>query len=373
MTRSLFRAALVALAAVAALAGAAAHANARRSASTYLTLPAPTGPHAVGVTAIRLVDTSRVDAFAPSRRARELSVHLWYPAVGGGTARTPYFAPQVAALNAHELGIPATVFSALSTPARTGARAEAGRHPVVLFSPGFGAESALYTLLVEDLASHGYVVVALDHTYEAPVVFPGGRLVPATGRVPDGGPSVTTRIGDVRFVLARLAGLDRRGPLARRLDLGRIGHSQGGAIAPPLMLADRRIDAGVDLDGSLMTNVDLGRPFMLVRALGHTDRLLGATNFRRAQRGPLVTATFADLQHQGFTDLMAIVPQLERHVPGIRKVLPVGKADPGRTVLAERTYVRAFLDTYLRGRPSPLLRGAPSPFASVQVAVRPAR
>ena len=67
MTRTLFRAAPVALlAAFAALAGAAAQANARPPAATYLTLPAPTGPHAVGVTAIRLVDTSRVDPFAPT-------------------------------------------------------------------------------------------------------------------------------------------------------------------------------------------------------------------------------------------------------------------------------------------------------------------
>src|SRR5439155_19753121 len=119
--------------------------------------------------------------------------------------------------------------------------------------------------------------------------------------------------------------------------------------------------------------VDVGRPFMLVRALGHTYKLLGATDFLRAQHGPVVTATFANLQHQGFTDLMAIVPQLAVHVPGIRKVLPVGSADPGRAVLAQRTYVRAFLDTYLRSRPSPLLHSGPSSFAGVQLAVRPAR
>src|SRR5436309_1101597 len=161
MKRSLSRATLVVVLAAAALAGVVQHANARPAASTYLTLPAPTGADAVGVTALRFVDGSRVDRFAPTRRARELSVHVWYPAAGGGTARTPYFAPQVAALNAKEVGIPVSVFAALTTRARTDARAQPGRHPVVLFSPGFGAESALYTLLVEDLASHGYVVLAL--------------------------------------------------------------------------------------------------------------------------------------------------------------------------------------------------------------------
>jgi predicted dienelactone hydrolase len=33
----------------------------------------------------------------------------------------------------------------------------------VLFPPGFGVERELYAGLAEDLASHGYVVLAIDH------------------------------------------------------------------------------------------------------------------------------------------------------------------------------------------------------------------
>jgi alpha-beta hydrolase superfamily lysophospholipase len=234
----------------------------------------------------------------------------------------------------------------------------------VLFSPGFGVPSSNYALLLDDLASHGYVVLAIDHPYEAPLVFPGGRLVPPTlgdnGR--DNTRTPPVRLRDARFVLDHLAALDRHGALAGRLDLTRIamiGHSQGGATAASLMLADHRVAAGADIDGSLRGRVErvaLDRPFLLVRADRgpRNDWFLHTIEFRKRQRGPLVTATFADVQHMGFSDYLALVPRLEPQVPGIRKLVPIGRADPVRTLAAERGIVRAFLDTYLRDRPATL-------------------
>src|ERR1700752_2902882 len=45
-----------------------------------VTLPAPDGPHAVGVTSFTLVDPSRDDAlFGAPGRPREIYVQVWYP------------------------------------------------------------------------------------------------------------------------------------------------------------------------------------------------------------------------------------------------------------------------------------------------------
>jgi dienelactone hydrolase len=345
-----------------------------------LTLPAPSGPLAVGTTTLRYVDTSRVDRFAPTPRAREILVHLWYPAARGGTARTPYLAPKVAAVNAHELGLPTSVMANITVPAHTGAPALPGRRPVVVFSPGFSASTAFYTLLVEDLASHGYVVVTVDHTYEAPIVFPGGRLVAARlAAVGEGSRALAARFADFRFVLDRLPELDRRGTLAGRLSLARIaavGHSMGGTTAASVLGVDPRVRVGVDIDGSLRSDQPAGgltRPFMVERARGHNDEILHLTDYRRTRTGPFVLATFAHVQHQGFMDLMALVPQLERVLPAIRKSLPVGDADPNPAIAAQRAYLRAFLDTYLVGRPSALLTRTTPAFPNVQVAVQPAR
>src|SRR5262245_38953311 len=62
-------------------------AHAARNASLQLSLPAPTGPHRVGTTSLHLIDSSRSDPLAPTPRARELVVRLWYPAAR--TTRQP--------------------------------------------------------------------------------------------------------------------------------------------------------------------------------------------------------------------------------------------------------------------------------------------
>jgi hypothetical protein len=185
------------------------------------------------------------------------------------------------------------------------------------------------------------------------------------------------RLRDARFVLGRLAALDRHGALAGRLDLTRIamiGHSQGGATAASLMLADHRVAAGADIDGSLRGRVEhvaLDRPFLVVRADRgrRSDWFLHTTEFSERQRGPLVTATFADVQHMGFSDYLALVPRLEPQVPSLRRLVPIGKADPARTLAAERAIVRSILDAYLRGRPADPAAASPG----VSVTTRPGR
>jgi dienelactone hydrolase len=213
----------------------------------------------------------------------------------------------------------------------------------------------------------------MDHTYEVPVVFPGGRLVlPTLGERPrDEERAVAVRLPDARFVLAQLPRLGRRSPLSGRLDLRRvamIGHSMGGATAASLMLANMGVRAGVDMDGSLRGRVNAGldRPFMLMLGGSHVgDATL--SQFVRTQRGSLVRTTSAGVAHVGFTDRINLVPQLARRAPAVRKTIPVGNAPSGRALTAERAYLRAFLDTYLRKRPSPLLRKGAKELPGVQV------
>jgi predicted dienelactone hydrolase len=77
---------------------------------------------------------------------------------------------------------------------------------------------------------------------------------------------------DTRFVLDRLATINRRGRFAGRLDLahiGMVGHSLGGATAAEVMLVDERVDAALNLDGLITPNVvrhGLDRPFMVINA-----------------------------------------------------------------------------------------------------------
>src|SRR5271170_7448434 len=134
-------------------------------------LPPPTGPNAIGTRVIHLVDSSRVEVHDSSRK-RELMIQIWYPAA---TTRNPY-APY---RRREETTLVSSYQSVLPTHSRLNAPVLAGGvFPVLLFNPGWNGRRTQNTYLVEDLASHGYVVVGIDHPYNSePVAFPDGRVI----------------------------------------------------------------------------------------------------------------------------------------------------------------------------------------------------
>src|SRR6202035_787132 len=75
-------------------------------------------------------------------------------------------------------GFPADVAVAPLTAGHEGApvRRTGRRLPVIVFSHGAHDHRADTTIVVQELASHGYVVVTVDHTYDAFSEFPDGRL-----------------------------------------------------------------------------------------------------------------------------------------------------------------------------------------------------
>ena len=135
-------------------------------------LPAPTGPGPACTTSLHLKDASRPDPWAAGASARELMVSLWYPAAPGGGRRARYMTPAESGLQLTSRGITTIPPDTLST-VRTNAAVDAtpagrpGALPLVVLSPGFTHPRSALTALAEDLASHGYVVAGIDHTYES--------------------------------------------------------------------------------------------------------------------------------------------------------------------------------------------------------------
>ncbi|MFE3027756.1 alpha/beta hydrolase family protein [Nocardia tengchongensis] len=345
-------------------------------------LPEPTGADAIGVVDLHLVDPSRKDPYVPAR-ARELMVSIWYPAADRtAMPMRPWISEPVAqaySAGLAEIGPSATGSWTLApSHGRVDAAADSngGRRPIVLFSPGMGLPREASTAQAEDLASHGFVVVAMSHTYESRVTeFPGGRLekslLPQTadaGQVKaEAEKALQVRVADTRFVLDRLADLstgadpDADGHplpanLAAILDLLKIamfGHSLGGATAAQVMHDDRRVAAGVDLDGSLLGSVltdGLDRPFVLI---GSNDRERTQDpswqQFWAADRGPKLEFRLAGSQHLSFCDNQLIVPALATAsiVPADFAAKLVGTIDPRNSLDLQRGYLRAFFDTTL--------------------------
>lgn len=316
-----------------------------------VTLPRPTGPSAVGSDHVDLVDAARAN--------RRLSLTRWYPAAGASLERplAAYASPSLAIA----IGVPA--LSAVQVNARTGSSSRPGSLPVVLFSPGFGTTRVLYQALAEDLASHGYLVVAVDHTGEAPVEFADGHI---TLPSPAGSRRITptvraTRLADMRFVLHHLNTL--RGPRSDLRRVAAVGHSLGGSTAAALMLAEPAVRAGVDLDGDIFDTAaqrGVPRAFMVLAA---GKGLLARRNVQgllNHSRGPRLALEIAGLQHFSFSDLPVIDPRAP----------DLGKTPSARDIAVERVYVRAFLDRYLSGQRSALLEGPSARWPQVRFAYR---
>ncbi|MFE6700359.1 alpha/beta hydrolase family protein [Streptomyces sp. NPDC057718] len=351
------------------------------SVPSELALPRPTGPYATGRDTLFLTDHERTDPWVPAAGARQLLVSLHYPArPGSGGATAPYMPQEEARLMLAQRGLddpewPGLV-AATRTHSRNDARPAPGRFPLVLLSPGFGTPRATLTGLAEELASRGYVVATADHPYESTgTELPDGRVLTCAAcdevdaQPDDAGrrkvlAAVSTgRAADFSFLLDRLTGPRPAWRYAGSIDphrVGMAGHSIGGAAAASTMAADRRVDAGVNLDGTFFDPVPARgldrRPFLMLGTdPGHApgagdtswdegwDRLDG---FKR-------WLTVRDSGHFTFTDTPAIGEQL-----GI--VDPDAPLSAARSTTITRAYVTAFFDRSLRGRPARLLEG-PTP------------
>ncbi|GAA4497759.1 alpha/beta hydrolase [Actinoallomurus oryzae] len=341
------------------------------SAEPALRLPRPTGPRPVGATTLQLVDSSRTDPWVPSSGARRLMVSLWYPASAARGPRAAYMTPDESALLLKGEGIttvPPDTLSHTRTDAYADATPARGRHPLVVLSPGFSLPRSSLTSLGEDLASRGYVVAAVDHTYENfGETFPDGHTTTCVVCDLDQTPALARKLAagraaDVSFVLDRLTGprpVWKGGISASRI--GMAGHSLGGDSTAVTMAADPRVRAGVNMDGTFNTPVTgLSRPFLLMgTAVMHTPTSKDTTWSDAWQHltGWKRWITVAGTQHSSFTDLHPLADQLG---------LAFGADISGtRAVQITRAYVGAFFDRSLRHRPEPLLDGPSSAYPEV--------
>jgi predicted dienelactone hydrolase len=373
-------------------------------------LPAPTGPAPVGTTRWVVTDPSRRETFAPADEPRQVPVVAWYPAAPPPSGqRAPYFREGPVEIHSFAtlLGQPATAFDELSG-VRTHATLDAppaaapAALPVLVFSHGYTGVASAHAALLEDLASHGFVVLSVNHSYESTgAALEGGRevsVVDGAGQMrqeirdllgewkaEDATMAGVTRatdrdeqrrllraylgtlrrtnvalerwVADTGLVLDRLETLDRRTPagrLAARLAAGRVGafgHSMGGVTAAQFCADDRRCRAALNLDGipqyGPMLDRPLGKPFMMVYS-ARPGRVGASDAIYRQAASRYYRADVGDTKHLDFTDMVFWAPLRQRQA--------LGTLDPIRATAITRQLVLEYFDQELRGRPSPLLR-----------------
>ncbi len=295
-------------------------------------MPKPTGPYPVGVRTFTLEDSSRMGVMeADDSQPRRLLLRAWYPAQQVDGSPNPYASSDELAVSfaglATQFGMPPFLFSHVRlVPSNSYANASVFSSetplPVVFFSHGYMSYAAQNSVLMEVLASHGYLVIAMAHPYDAaPVLYPDGDVIspPAEALTPlqteDGTPlipesqkrfyagqsyderyqgmldyftelreqdsrmlqSAEAWLADRLFVSETLAAgevpdgvleIMERGDFTR---VAHIGMSFGGSTAAALGYEDPRCVAAVNLDGGDYHRRSVNRPCPVPLLMFHSD------------------------------------------------------------------------------------------------------
>lgn len=337
----------------------------------FYPLPEPTGNFDVGTVVCDLTDKNRTDAFSnEAGKNREIAVQFWYPADRTGAA--PEYDID---------GVPVS--------------ASQREYPVLIFSHGAFGMRMSNASTYRELASHGYIVASIDHTYHSFLTsFADGRKVPvnmkfindAVGAQSGQMPAeevykashewLELRTADIELVIDSLetGDIGDAGKILNgHMELNRIGlfgHSLGGAASAQVGREREEVSAVIDIDGTMIgditgldandrdivTDESYTKPVMMMYGSLFLDNEAKETAYLpniHAYENDTEAAyslCIKDSGHLNFTDLSRISPFLSG-------MLGVGKIDSQECLKIMDAYTLAFFDRYIKEQPSTLLEG----------------
>ncbi len=309
-------------------------------------LPGPSGPYAVGAVTLELVRPAN----APDASDRRLRVKLWHPADAAqaealetlwGEIRAPGMPPPLRFFLGYLGGV--------TTHTHPAARiADGGPYPLVIYNHALVSIPSENTLLMEALASSGFIVVSVSHIDQAAEHAALRSALPAEERARDKAlyaafstaadraerarimaeiyanssgmaELVRRRTADTAFVvdeidavLAAIPGADERANAIADLDrVGALGFSLGGSVATRWCMTDPRCKAAVNIDGGLFgaPETPLEVPYLMLYAEA-TDG--GNDGLKARATAAFEEESFAGAKHMDFTDAPLLWPLLKR-------------------------------------------------------------
>ena len=359
-------------------------------------IPASSGPYQVGTRIYELVDSSRMEIYSGKEEARRFMIQVWYPSeISPSDRRAPWmadaeiFAPTLAryidlpSFFLDHLGLvqmPAYRESKLA-PSSTA-------YPVILFSHGWNGFNAQNSGQAIQLASHGYVVVGLQHTYGALItVFPDGKIAKNNpSGLPDGKPTeeyeAAAQIlsdqwaGDMGFALDFLESQknDETGQFHNLLDLSNVGvygHSTGGGAAIEFCGTDIRCKALLGMDPFMrpvsyeVLENGLSQPSFFMFSQRWADELDSRNNelfhkFIPGVEQSLGVITINGTAHYDFTD----IPLLSPLAPQLGLKGPIN----GRQVtIIVNDYLLSFFNATLKSESTNLFAEGQGKYSEVRI------
>jgi len=335
-------------------------------------LPHLTGEYGIGVQTFHLIDRNRSENFTKNivDDFREMMIQIWYPTADYN------FTPNIKYMDYKTfqwlkgrspiplVTIPNNAYTYVNPHGHKNAPiAETERcYPVIIFSHGYDGVYQIYTSLIEDIVSNGFIVVSINHPYIAGItVFPDGRniyvsAIPSDNINAELWRSIALRsvVDDAKFVLTEIEKMNStHSDFMGYFDLSKVGmygHSFGGGATAICCYEDERFKVGLTLDGFFSTdNIPNGikKPFLMLMAESriNQDPYFNDTwdNFTSNAYAIWINGS----EHYSFTDVGILLKHLLPTIPPI--FLGFGTLDPKRMINITRSLEIEFFRAYLKG------------------------
>ncbi len=351
-------------------------------------LPNPSGKYFVGTEYLSFTDSSRKELFDNNlEKYRDITAQVWYPTDVEPENGSPYF--YNADLIIKYFDFP-EIFREIETNSSRGAAVsqKEKEYPVLIFNHGWGEHYAQNTILMEELASHGYIVFSIAHHYECKFSFyPDGKLLPMDIKsrrflqiwqemqksealkllnkmdsltnideqkqtFKELSNDLTKSLNetpkywteDISFFINNLKNINLKNELCKgKLDLNRIGvfgMSMGGIATTETCISDNRVKAGINIDGGLIgseVNETIKTPFMFLNSEKYLQYGKLFTNMIQKDGYSL---SVKNTRHYNFTDYSLY------KIKNIEFLL--GTIEGEETIKIMNKMVLAFFDKYVK-------------------------
>lgn len=336
----------------------------------YEKFPTPSGPYALGTQAYYFADSSRKEILTKDAHdIRELMLQFSYPSKRKENQLDHFYS--------------------CSRRILTNSREKAQildsdeKFSLLIFSAGTGSNRFGNTQLIEELVSHGYFVVAIDHTYLVDTQFPDGRKIRAFDFDGDFSDlnreaylekiSLGIRVKDIQFSLSQIKEMnkDPNSFFYQKLDtenIGVSGWSIGGAAAGKLCAEDKAFKAGVNLDGwdwmGLNDSIKFESPFLYVQSdreeVGWKELLVAGVKKEEFQKREKIQKQYEDkLMVNSDSGVFRIQIEGSMHSNfrdhGFLGLGQLGSRDAKEITEISNQYVLSFFNKYLKGNKEVLL------------------